>query len=473
VQVRTLSTNPNSGYTHDEPIPSNYTITSIKPPQYWAKPEKAEDPMAYIRKPVSSAHAIDTTSNPPKISAKDSVALSPSGTVLHGRYGELNVDPSAGIPLEYLALLKPAAEGAAALKAVANGAKSGTLLVYGAGEDAAMATVQLASADGLAVVGVVGEQSSNDEFFDALKHMTNEPGTIVPEEFALLKANFREVVNSAVTGEPSDDSFDPEVYLADFQKNLMDYAEYFPETDLSPVPEDYTFDGKEKDRKYFDENISAYLSQFMKGSPSFDEVVLKEAFTKEQYAIFKSKFGKQTTAVITGDKDAMAEFNPAEIVKQMTLAPESISDYLKNQTIADGEFVPYEFSTLKDHAGNDASVAEGGPILGAVINVTPDLAVAAEAVAKGKTLRDKAEALQFLNESQKTAFGAASSVVAIAKEAGKPVVVVGGKVAGFDSVEPTDADVKEAISAMSLAEDGSSRLNYFLQVQGIRLSSLC
>ena len=385
--------------------------------------------MAYNRKPVSSAHAIDTTSNPPKLSARDSAAISPSGTVIHGRYGELSIDPSAGIPLEYLAFLHPAAEGAAALRMIAKGAKSGTVLVYGAGETAAMATMQLASADGLTVVGVVaGEQSGNAEFVDALKSMTNEPGTVVPEAFALIKGAFREIVTSAVSGESADDCFDPEAFTADFQKNLLEYAEYFPETSLSPVPEEYTFAGKEKDRKYFDQNVSTYLSQFQKGSPSFDEVVLKESFTKEQYAIFKSKFGMQTTAVITGDNDAATDFSPADIVKSMTQSPEIISAYLKNQTNAvDGEFVPYEFSTLKNQIGNGVDVAKRGPILGAVVNVTPDLAVAVEAVAKGKTLREKAEALQFLTESQKNAFAAASSVVAMAKEAGKPVVVVGGE----------------------------------------------
>ena len=100
----------------------------------------ADDPMAYNRKSVSSAHAIDNSSSPPKLSALDSAAISPSGAVVHGRYGELDIDPSSGIPLEYLALLHPAAQGAAALRAVANGAKHGTVLVYGAGHAAAMAT---------------------------------------------------------------------------------------------------------------------------------------------------------------------------------------------------------------------------------------------------------------------------------------------------------------------------------------------
>jgi hypothetical protein len=465
--------------------------------------------MAYKRKPVSSVHAIDSSSNPPKLSTLDSATVSSNGTVVHGRYGEIQLDPSAGIPLEYLALLYPAAQGAAALRTVANGAKSGTVLVYGAGHAAAMATLQLASADGLAVVGVVsGDQSGNDDFVDAVKCMTVEPGTVVPEEFAVLKANFREVVDSVVRGQDAKDVFDPETFLADFQENLLEYSKYFPASSLSPVPEDYTFAGKDKDRKYFDDNISAYLSQFQRGSPPFDEVILKEAFTKEQYAIFKSKFGKQLTAVITGDDDdVVTDFNPADIVKKMTESPEIISEYLKNQTHdldgENGEFVPYEFSILKNQITKNVDLPKGGPVLGAVVNVTSDLAVAVEAVAKGKTLRDKAEALQFLTESQKSAYAAASSIVSIAKESGKPVVVVGGeycftvsycrslmyffahawtwnltifytfiftlddiigKLPGFETIEPSNADVQEALSAMKLEEDGSSRLNYFIQV---------
>lgn len=34
----------------------------------------------------------------------------------------------------------------------------------------------------------------------------------------------------------------------------------------------------------------------------------------------------------------------------------------------------------------------------------------------------------------------------------------------MDAVKPTDSDVKEALSAMELEDDGSSTLNYFLQV---------
>lgn len=39
-----------------------------------------------------------------------------------------------------------------------------------------------------------------------------------------------------------------------------------------------------------------------------------------------------------------------------------------------------------------------------------------------------------------------------------------GQLPGFETVEPSNADVEEALSAMKLEEDGSSRLNYFIQV---------
>lgn len=39
-----------------------------------------------------------------------------------------------------------------------------------------------------------------------------------------------------------------------------------------------------------------------------------------------------------------------------------------------------------------------------------------------------------------------------------------GSLPGFESVEPTDEHVQEALAAMELEDDGSSRLNYFIQV---------
>ena len=129
-----------------------------------------EDPATYHRKPVSSAHTVDLSTNPPKLSAKDSAALSPSGSVVHGRYGELSIEAAKGIPLEYLALLHPAAEGAAAVREVKGSADKGTLLIYGATEPSGLSALQLASAEGIAVVGVAcGKHSAQSEFLDTVK----------------------------------------------------------------------------------------------------------------------------------------------------------------------------------------------------------------------------------------------------------------------------------------------------------------
>merc|ERR1740124_302291 len=444
-------------------------MDSVKPPKYWSKPDpQEEDPMAYRRKPVTSAHAIDLTSNPPKISLEDSASLSPCGSVIHGRYGELPPETAElGIPLEYLVLLHPAAEGAAAVRHVANKGEKGTVLVYAAGEPHAMSAAQLASADGHAVVAVLsGNHSGNVDFFDALKSLIKEPGMVVSEEFAAVKGYIRDLVRDTVEGE------DPSTYYSvdDFLVNAMDYAKRYPKGIPAAVsPDQYKFIGKEKDRKYYKENITAYLSQFPQGAEALDPNSLEQNFTKHQYAAYKAKFGKQTSAVISADKEVMdIKFSPSSILSAMSTIPEKVDDYLLYQEHAlDKEelFVPYEFSVLQNNLGNGLETLKGGPILGAIIGVTPELKTAAKAVANaGESLKAKAEALQFLTDAERNAFAAARSIAALAQEAGKPVVVVGGQLPGLETVTPTDEDVQEALSAMEIEEDGTSRLNYFLQL---------
>lgn len=86
-------------------------------------------------------------------------------------------------------------------------------------------------------------------------------------------------------------------------------------------------------------------------------------------------------------------------------------------------------------------------------------------MAAAKTLREKAEALQFLTEPQKSAFGAASSIIGLAKKAGAAVRTVGGSLPGLDAVEkPSEQDIQTALEGMELGDDGSSKLNYFIQV---------
>ena len=38
-----------------------------------------------------------------------------------------------------------------------------------------------------------------------------------------------------------------------------------------------------------------------------------------------------------------------------------------------------------------------------------------------------------------------------------------GSLPGCETVEPTDADVKEALSAMAIQDDGSTNLDFFVQ----------
>ena len=288
--------------------------------------------MAYKRKPVTSVHSIDLTASPPQVSTLDSAAISPDGEIIHGRYGNLGAQPK--IPLEYISLLHPAATAAAALRSMEG---EGTVLIYGAGEATGLAACQLAKA---------GHQSGKAEFVDSIKTMLPEPSIVVPEELALRRAEFRDLVQAVEHGEEIE-AMDPEVFVDDFKKNLLEYAAYYPENQLHVDPEEYRFKGKEKDRSTFKENMTAYLEQFPRGAPSIDEVVLKESFTKEQYAIFKSKFHHQTSSLITGDPEAKNDFNPGQIAKSMVERPEKISDHLKNQihqTVGSNEdLIAFEF----------------------------------------------------------------------------------------------------------------------------------
>lgn len=439
-----------SGCLLDEPHPPNYTFESIKPSKNWVPQSEPvpTDPMAYVRKPVTSAYAIEDG----KISSLDSAVLNANGSILHGRYGEL-ANVSDDLPLEYLALLRPAAEGVAAVASL--GEETGTVLVYGATQPAGMAATQIASSKGNAVIAVAdGNHSGSADMMEALKSMVPEPGTAVPEEYALVKANFRGLVEAAVSGDDGADDCSPDSFLGDFQTNLLDYIKAYPDTLPAAVSADVMdFDGKEKDRKYFKENMETYLSQFQKGASPIDPEQLKEYFTMEQYAIWKSKFGIQTTAVITDDT-ASDDFSPAELVKNMVQSPESPT----GSKISDLEFNVIAPSS-QQKSGEGA-----GPVLGAILVATKELLAAIDALAKAKTLREKAEALQFLPDAQKNAYAAASSVASIAKKAGKPVIVLGGKMDGFETVEPTESHVQEALSAMEIQDDGSSTLNYYIQV---------
>ena len=392
-QRRSLSSKAKD-YLFNEPIPAGHTLESVPPPLLWeAPPEDEPDPNAYVRQPVTSAHLVADGG----VSARDSVSISPSGGIVHGRFGDLGV--VEGIPLEYLALLKPAAEGAAAVRTIGG---EGTLLVYGASQAAGLAATQLWNGAVVAVIG--GEHSGHDELLEIMKDITAEPGTTVPEEYAMVKKNFADLVSAVADGETSTSSYD----LAEFQENLLDYSKAYPETRVAAVSEKHLdFTGKDKDRATFQENMEAYLQQFPAGSPPFDPEKVKTYLDGEQYAVLRNKFHQQTTAVITGDD--VGDFNPAQVAGQLIQSPST--DTSKEND--------YEFKMT----GTVESEA-GGPVAGAVICVTPDLEVAFSAVDSAKGIRAKAEALQFLTDGQRGAYAAASSV--IAQAAGKPVVVVGG-----------------------------------------------
>ena len=98
-----------------EALIANFPTKKVDP-----VPETQDDPSAYQRNPVTSAHAIDTAKA--QISTLDSVAVSPTGSIVHGKYGDLGPDAN-GVPLEYLALLRMAAEGVAGLRAISEKAK--------------------------------------------------------------------------------------------------------------------------------------------------------------------------------------------------------------------------------------------------------------------------------------------------------------------------------------------------------------
>lgn len=387
-------------------------------------PPTQDDPSAYQRSAVTSAHAIDVEKA--QISTQDSVAVSPTGSVVHGRYGDLGADAD-GVPLEYLALLRMAAEGAAGLRAISDGSP-GTVLVFGASQANGLAAVQLASDAGHAVVGVVGaEHSCNEDMVEYVKGMIPEPGTAVAEEYAIAKKNFFDLVNGISDGDEGLSCYTSAEQLEEFKANFLDYVEKYPETLPAAVdPSKMKFIGMEKDKDQFRANMEAYLAQFPPGAPPVDKQQLEAYFTSEQYEAFRNKFWEQTSSVISGDESHF--FSPPHIIRDLMKEPEKVDN-----TVYDTAHpaIPFSFSHTHPFHPTGTQGTAGGPIKGAIISVTPNLESAAKAVDFAKTLRGKAEALQFLTNAQRGAFSAASSVVSMASKAGAPVAVIGGK---FESV---------------------------------------
>lgn len=470
-QVRSFGIRPNvEEYFHfDEPTHPNYTLDSVKAPEILSEaPPEELDPLAF-RKPVTSASAIDLVSKPPKLSPTDSVSLTSSGTLKHGRYGVIDKEIARNIPMEYFTMLHPSTQAAAALRTL--GASSGgTVLIYGASQPAGIAATQLASnLYGAAVVAVVDSQhGGDDDLVDTIKGIAKYPGTAVAENYVTLKANFRNLVRDTVNGTAGAENYSvDDDFLPDFKQNLMDYCKMFPSGKAAVDPSDYNFSGKESDRQYFKDNMEAYLDQFAQGAPEIRQGELEAAWNKNQYAVFKGKFGTQVTELITDDVVmSNPDFDPPYVVKEMLASPEDIDEYTLSQKPVDSaEYFPYEFNVLHNSKGDYVQTTSANPLLGAIIVPTPTLVRATEAVAKAKTLREKAEALQFLTMTERTAFDAATHIISLAHAAGKEVLVVGDySLPNLKSVQVDKSDVQTALSAMEVDEEGNSKLNFFMHI---------
>jgi len=438
---------------------ANFPIKKTKPSTDKGTPPPAPEEPLYSA-PVTSAHAIDLEKA--SVSSLDSAALDPStGKIIHGRYGELDDDATLGVPLEYLALLRMAAEGAAGLSKM--GSSEGTVLVYGASQANGFAALQMAAATGRhAVVGVVdGQHSVNEDMLEYVKGMIPEPGTAVAQEYAIAKKNFADLVDGISKGDEQMSSYTASECLEEFKTNLSEYAQDYPDTMPAAVnPNKIKFLGMEKDKDQFRANMDTYLSQFQPGSPPIAQSQLETQFSTDQYENFRNKFWEQTTSVISGDESHF--FSPPHIVQDLMKEPESKATHFA-QAASFQKVIPFSFTPLRNEYATGTEATAGGPIVGAIISATPDLKIAAEAVAKASSLREKAEALQFLTDPQKDAFAAATSVAAQANKVGAPVVAIGGSLPGIETAEPTDVDVSAALSAMAIQDDGTTDLDYFIQ----------
>lgn len=418
--------------------------------------------------PVTSAHMVSAQ----EISTLDSAVLSPEeegSVVIHGRYGVIPEPAASSVPLEYLALLRPAAEGAAALRALTTKAaggggtpQKGTILVYGASEVNGMSACQLANAAGHAVIAVLaGNHAYNDEMLFCVKHMLNEPSTAIPQEVTVLKSLFRELVTSISTGDEGYAAVDPDAYLQDFKDLLEKYTEYYPNTRPAAVPAEmleFKPTMMEKDREQWDANIRTYVEEnYPPGAPALDSAKFDAFFSSQQYEIFRQKFWEQNSLVISGVE--LEEMNPPDVVQKQIRQPEEPAKAMENST-----GYPYCFSLFRNEENAHppgTKLPAGGPVLGAILCVNPELMTAAQAVAAAPTKRAKAETLKFLTKIQRAAYLSACSIV---KQAGNgPVVVVGGELPGFETVQVTDADVQQALSAMDIDENGNTILNFFVQ----------
>jgi hypothetical protein len=290
---------------------------------------------------------------------------------------------------------------------------------------------------------------------DTVKCLTREPGFAVAEEVAMLKRDFADLVEECVNGE-SAAVYDAEAGLEEFKKNVKDYVEMFPKSIPGAASKDMlVFRGQDRDRKYWKENMEVYLEQFGEGAAPISDAELAK-FTLEQYDMYKLKHLMNNTDLIS--EEFATVLNSSDTVKEMCAVPEPVEPL----HVPESEVIPYRFTGKAPESYN---VTKGGPIAGAIIAVTPYLKSACEAIDKATSLREKAEALQFMTQAERNAFAGARSVMQVAEKSGVSVVVVGGELPGLTSVQVADGDVDVALKAMDVREgEETSDLNYFIQV---------
>eukprot|EP00588_Corethron_pennatum_P015824 CAMPEP_0194279540 /NCGR_PEP_ID=MMETSP0169-20130528/13985_1 /TAXON_ID=218684 /ORGANISM="Corethron pennatum, Strain L29A3" /LENGTH=370 /DNA_ID=CAMNT_0039023975 /DNA_START=65 /DNA_END=1177 /DNA_ORIENTATION=- len=133
------------------------------------------------KNPITSAHLVDLSSG--ALSEADCVSYA-DGIANHGTYGSL--PPAPSVPLEYLALLGPAAAGASVVRR-----SSGSIAVYGATRPEGLAVVQLAVAAGRNVASVIdGEHVGQEGLLDLMRCSAPWPSTTAPEQYAYVKKLF-------------------------------------------------------------------------------------------------------------------------------------------------------------------------------------------------------------------------------------------------------------------------------------------
>lgn len=454
---------------NDEPMHPNYNINSIKPPknyyeyQYKEGGDGPTDPMAIQKKDATSAYSVDVGNQ--KLCASDSACVDEQGSVVHGKYGSLNEDAVSNVALEYLPLLGAGADGAAVVREIlanAKGRVDGTMIVFGANESSGLAAVQFGTDAGLAVVGVVGgEHSGNDELVEIIKDFTSEPGFVVSEEYALVKKNFQDLVMQTASGQEIDMKPNVDEFVKDFHEQVVDYAAMFPAGRPALPANRFEFEGKDKDRKYYDENWETYYEDYEPGSPPFAPTELQANFTKNTYALFKYKFAQQGEKLMAQDPNSTS-FYPANEVKNLcNTSPQS---HVVPDTTPDPNGKHYYFNVMKPHS--TPNKPKSRPILGTVLVSTPSLLSACTALANTKSLREKAEALQFLPDAARNAYAAAASCVALAKKQNSPIYVIGSTpLPGLPKpLEPTSEDVNTALNALQMDDTGKSKLNFLVQV---------